>query len=147
MGGQLASGPAWVVVLHYPDNRVHRGGVVQVCKLCRVVAFDVEDGRGIDGFQDREAAALSLFQHSVLHGGVQGFLFLVGQLPEVGNVAFCQGALNDWVMLLTACHHSSYFARWVATCRCWVLASGRKWGLRRPDMWPRRLSAWRVLAR
>ena len=71
-----------------------------MCKLCRVVAFDVEGGRCIDGFQDWESAALPLFQHSGSHGGFQGLLFLAGQLAEVGNVSFCQGTLNDWVMLL-----------------------------------------------
>jgi hypothetical protein len=44
-------------------------------------------------------------------------------LAEVGNVSFCQGTLNDWVMLLIACRHPSYCARWIATCRFWGHAS------------------------
>jgi hypothetical protein len=100
----LASGPAWVVALHHSDNRVHCGGVVQACKLCRVVACDVEGGRGIDGFQDRESAAFPLLQQSVLYCSFQGLLFHVGQLAEVGNVSFFQCTLNDRMILLTACH-------------------------------------------
>ena len=87
------------------------------------MGFSLPTGRCIDGFQDWESAALPLFQHSGSHGGFQGLLFLAGQLAEVGNVSFCQGTLNDWVMLLIACSHPSYCARWIATCRFWGHAS------------------------